>query len=169
MTELCFRKAIVVYDTRDLLTEHLAGTLPKFDIFHYVTDGTIKCCACNREGTIIVRYRHVNEPENVCHTSIFCVGSHGGMTMMTLDHVLPRMYGGGYQWTNLRPMCSNCNNKRATNLTQAELELVCANPDLYCSRYRGAALKIKKLRNVKQLGPNTLNPDLVNGIISKLM
>lgn len=34
----------------------------------------------------------------------------------TIDHFIPKIYGGTYDYRNLMPLCYECNNKRGCNL-----------------------------------------------------
>ncbi len=45
------------------------------------------------------------------------------MRVLTLDHVIPRRYGGPHTWTNLVAACSPCNRRKGGKLP-AEAEMV---------------------------------------------
>jgi len=50
------------------------------------------------------------------------------LTLMTVDHIIPKSFGGDMSLDNLRPMCRPCNSARQTNMMGNELELFLGVP-----------------------------------------
>lgn len=74
-----------------------------------------RCCFCN--GTMV--RSHKQENERIPHNRA------------TLEHIIPKMKGGGTTWTNTACSCSTCNKYRGPipfeQFKQEKLWLVCNN------------------------------------------
>ena len=43
-------------------------------------------------------------------------GRRASSLSQTIDHFVPKVYGGTYDYRNLMPLCRTCNNRRGSNI-----------------------------------------------------
>lgn len=68
---------------------------------------------------LLTRKNILKRDHNICQ---YC-GDHRGP--MTVDHVIPKSYGGGDFWENMVCACENCNNRKGDRLPeQAGMRLI---------------------------------------------
>jgi 5-methylcytosine-specific restriction endonuclease McrA len=103
---------------------------------------SLNCVNCNKVGTICKLQTHIIGPSkavnclidncNICsghlnnrdtagtidtpHFNFFHVGPHGGHTLMTKDHIIPRSKGGSDSLDNLQTMCTVCNRDKSDQM-----------------------------------------------------
>lgn len=82
------------------------------------------CVKCGCKGTLIVQYRHANEPETAVHHDIFAINASKDIVMLTVDHILPQSWGGHNQQSNLQIMCQPCNNNKKNVVCENELRAI---------------------------------------------
>ncbi len=87
----------------------------------------LQCIRCGVKGTIILRHRHANEPETAVHHDVFGVNQHNKYVMITVDHILPKSWGGNNFKSNKQVMCHSCNTGKGMVIKRAELENVIRN------------------------------------------
>lgn len=74
-------------------------------------------CVCCKRGAVFGLKTHPNKhPESIRFDTYTING-----TMMTVDHIIPRSWGGSTNIYNLRPMCQRCNCKRGDRVTMQEI------------------------------------------------
>lgn len=94
-------------------------------------DGSFACKKCGIVPSLIIKYRHKNEPESTVHTDMFHIGKNGGLTMMTVDHILPKSAGGTDRLTNLEIMCQRCNSNKGSAISDEQLITIINQLDLH--------------------------------------
>lgn len=104
-----------------------APHLPKNVLTRIHPNGKMSCAECGLKATHVVKYRHVNEQENQIHCDYFIHMGGTSARMMTRDHILPASLGGHNRITNMRAMCSRCNEKRGNVVTPIEAILIAGN------------------------------------------
>lgn len=77
---------------------------------------SFQCVRCKRGATFACKTHPKNHPEAVRHDAFTADG-----IMMTVDHIIPRSWGGSTNRFNLRPMCYKCNCKRGDKITIDEI------------------------------------------------
>lgn len=93
------------------------------------------CCAyCGLKAEYAIRSRFSGEPlGKYTHNDLYGMRN-GKYVMMTIDHILPRSYGGGNQLSNLRMLCYDCNQERGNHCTFEEAIDILENKELYIRR-----------------------------------
>lgn len=56
---------------------------------------------------------HIKHQVEAPHLNFYHVGKHGGLMLMTQDHIIPRSRGGSNKIDNLQTMCLRCNQWKA--------------------------------------------------------
>lgn len=69
-----------------------------------------KCRQCGIEGTVVVHWQEFVNPTD--HYDLAAYTPEGQLVMMTLDHHIPRSFGGPKTLANLNPMCYPCNQRK---------------------------------------------------------
>ena len=95
---------------------------------HFIrSDGTCKCVNCGIVSVYAATYRHHKE---LCgrHHDLVCYDGER-VSIMTVDHILPKSLGGANANSNYRPMCSKCNSKRGNRLSYQEFVRILENLD----------------------------------------
>lgn len=54
----------------------------------------------------------------------------GKMVLFTQDHIIPKAYGGTDELENLRTMCATCNTRRASDISDEDIEFIKTHPHL---------------------------------------
>lgn len=92
----------------------------RLGVFH--RKGTVcVCCGAGKEGVRLVLNHTETKKGKVgsTHVDIFTKS----WVLMTVDHIIPQADGGTWDWDNLQPMCTRCNNKKgALTLTVEQLQ-----------------------------------------------
>jgi 5-methylcytosine-specific restriction endonuclease McrA len=79
-----------------------------------------KCAFCSKEGVRLIK----RMDNGSIHVDLYTAD----LTLMTVDHIIPKSFGGDMSLDNLRPMCKICNNQRQTTMLGDELELFLGVP-----------------------------------------
>ena len=72
------------------------------------------CRACGIKAKYLVICIQPNNPMEEFRTPYLKMYAHTG-ALFTIDHILPKKYGGGNNISNLQTMCSSCNRKKGSN------------------------------------------------------
>lgn len=83
---------------------------------------SFKCCFCGKESAFALRWAPKAHPTQIHHDTYTIEGR-----MMTVDHIIPKSWGGIMVSMNLRPACNKCNSRRANKVTLEELESLKGN------------------------------------------
>jgi len=106
----------------------------------------VQCCVpgCNRVGTHVL---HWYSPGDFKKYGDSGLGEHidlighenGSEFLMTVDHVIPKSYGGPKIWWNLQPMCATHNNNQKNRMvhlpSRPQLELIAFNSSITVPTY----------------------------------
>lgn len=135
----------VVYDLKPIDPTNL----PKTKLTELHSDGAVVCSCCGVKATHQAAWRHENEPEDVRHCGylnpIVVEGNTVVLFYMTIDHILPKSFGGANKNPNLRAMCYRCNSARGNKLGNRELVEILANaPNRHVTRKGARKLGIKR-------------------------
>jgi 5-methylcytosine-specific restriction endonuclease McrA len=79
-----------------------------------------KCAFCSKKGVRLIK----RMDNGSIHVDLYTAD----LTLMTVDHIIPKSFGGDMSLDNLRPMCMPCNSARQTNMVGNELELFLGVP-----------------------------------------
>jgi 5-methylcytosine-specific restriction endonuclease McrA len=90
----------------------------------------LQCVKCGLKGTHVVKHRHANEPTETVHHDVYGLFN-GKVTMLTVDHIMPRSWGGSNYTSNKQIMCYKCNNHKQDILDQNNLKIVMHNIPMY--------------------------------------
>jgi 5-methylcytosine-specific restriction endonuclease McrA len=77
---------------------------------------SFKCTICNKYSLFGLEWSPKSVPIDH-HFDTFT----GDGVMMTVDHIVPKSWGGSFTSDNLRPMCRKCNSKRGNKVLLIEL------------------------------------------------
>lgn len=75
----------------------------------------VKCATCDNVGDHFTLDKCLPSPGQIkdyYHVNLWTING----TLMTIDHIIPRSKGGSYNFVNLQPMCSPCNQKKDDKL-----------------------------------------------------
>lgn len=96
----------------------------------------VKCCNCHNEGIRIIR--HCNHL-SCTHTDLYTKD----LVLMTVDHIVPKSFGGNSSIENLRPMCETCNSKRGNHISKNDLHTILEITSRGGQVYRPSVLILK--------------------------
>lgn len=91
--------------------------------------GEVSCVRCGLQGTLAIQYRHLNEDDETIHIDLFGVKG-DRFKMLTLDHILPRSWGGTAANANMQTMCSDCNHKKGNTIPAVDARYIVENFDM---------------------------------------
>lgn len=74
----------------------------------------VKCCNCRNEG---IRLIHHCNHLSATHIDLYT----RDLVLMTVDHIVPKSFGGNSSIENLRPMCELCNSRRGNHISKNDL------------------------------------------------
>lgn len=87
-------------------------------------NSTCKCCGT--QGNVYVIEQNVNDATNSKYLNLYSVTAQGAIEM-TVDHKLCVSLGGNDLQTNRDAMCRTCNQKKANEMSRAEIVYVLAH------------------------------------------
>lgn len=76
------------------------------------------CVKCGLEGTRLILGRNVKDGSK--HWDIYS----DDLTPLTVDHILPKSFGGPDTLENYQPMCSPCNSRKGNGLKRSPIEVI---------------------------------------------
>lgn len=89
-------------------------------------DRSTKCSCCGREGNAYVIEEDVNNPQGGKYLNLYHV-TDTTVVEMTIDHTLPKSFGGADTAFNRATMCFVCNQEKANVLTVEEIKRILPN------------------------------------------
>ncbi len=79
----------------------------------------IKCCKCGLKGTFFIlnvgTFTNLNDPKR--HFNLYVRDKNNKYTMLTKDHIIPKILGGKDIHQNYQTMCQTCNSKKGSKIT----------------------------------------------------
>jgi hypothetical protein len=72
------------------------------------------CVDCGLEAQYFIMERQGHYGQY--HFNLYGLDDQGNEVLFTKDHILPRSRGGKDELKNYQPMCTNCNNKKGSDL-----------------------------------------------------
>lgn len=115
------------------------------------------CVRCGVQGNTAIRVRYTLR--GGVHHDVYAIGDEH-VRLMTVDHVLPKSWGGLNFHTNFEPMCDKCNSHKGNTVTEEEVVRIITNIDDHL------APSEKALRKFLQLLTNW--PYLRSGVVKQL-
>jgi hypothetical protein len=91
-----------------------------------LTEAGCICVNCGVRGSVAIKHRR--HPTDGKHHDVFALNEQV-FRLMTVDHILPKSWGGRNYPTNYNPMCLSCNNRRGNTVSKIEASAIVANLD----------------------------------------
>lgn len=92
-----------------------------------------RCVECGCVGNVFLIERHTND-RCTQYLNFYSAGP-GGLTLMTVDHILPDSWYGRYDPVNFQTMCRKCNQQKQHVMSVAEIELIRADIKKYAKAW----------------------------------
>jgi 5-methylcytosine-specific restriction endonuclease McrA len=126
-------------------------------LYPLITDAGCSCVRCGVQGNVAIKHRR--HPTDGNHHDVFALNERV-FRLMTVDHILPKSWGGRNSAKNYDPMCERCNNRRGNTVSKTEASAIIANLDNHLST------SVKALRQFLEL--LTKWPALRNDVVQQL-
>jgi HNH endonuclease len=91
-----------------------------------VNDNGCACVRCGVEGNVAIKHRR--HPNDGKHHDVFALNERV-FRLMTVDHILPKSWGGRNNPANYDPMCEPCNRRRGNKVSKLEALNIITNLD----------------------------------------
>ena len=114
----------------------------------YKHNGVV-CSECGKNGVVILAQRYPIDKS--AHINFYSIETDGSLSMMTVDHIIPRSMGGKNHHKNYEPMCQECNLKKGNDCSLKDLldyNLKLLNSAKNEKDFSGILKKILKIRSV---------------------
>lgn len=129
-----------------------------------------KCSCCGVEGNTYVIERRAYSPDPNKWLNLYHVSA-GSIVEMTVDHTLPRCFGGGDTQINRKTMCFVCNQTKANKMSYSEVETVLKDVRKYVKPWANVEY-VTALLKLHSLMLTTINPTQqrrIKGLVNKFL
>lgn len=92
----------------------------------FLEKGT-KCAICGIEGKFFSKEKSWDCKYESYHLNLYAVGKNGGLTMMTMDHIVPKSKGGPDTLDNAQVLCERCNRHKSDMTSEEFTTLIAEN------------------------------------------